>query len=290
MTELIANGISKSRSASLTGISRSMIYYRHRERKPEYDADLERRISGIVEERPSYGTRRVTAMIRRSGFRIGRNRVRRHMRHMNLIATHKKARRKHVPRTIVVARPNVMWETDFTKIYIDSEGWVYLTAYLDLCSRKIKGYLVSRMSRTAEMIEAVDNALLGTFPDMNVAGLIIRSDNGSQLTSSGYEKHLRKLGIKHETIHAHTPEEDGHIESYFGRFKDDYIYTREFVSLEDFRKHMEWAVSDYNTKRPHSSLNYMTPEEFESAILNEDFKKKWLENETGRYKHVELLE
>ena len=290
MTELIANGLSKSRSASLTGISRSMIYYRHRERKPEYDADLERRISGIVEERPSYGTRRVTAMIRRSGFRIGRNRVRRHMRHMNLIAAHKKARRKHVPRTIVVARPNVMWETDFTKIYIDSEGWVYLTAYLDLCSRKIKGYLVSRMSRTAEMIEAVDNAILGTFPDMNVAGLIIRSDNGSQLTSSGYEKHLRKLGIKHETIHAHTPEEDGHIESYFGRFKDDYIYTREFVSLEDFGKRIEWAVSDYNTKRPHSSLNYMTPEKFESAILNEDFKKEWLEKETGRYRHVELLE
>jgi putative transposase len=290
MTELIANGLSKSRSASLTGISRSMIYYRHRERKPEYDADLERRISSIVEERPSYGTRRVAAMIRRSGIMVGRNRIRRHMRHMNLIAAHKKAHRKHVPRAIVVARPNIMWETDFTKVYIDSEGWIYFTAYLDLCSRKIKGYLVSRMSRTAEMMEALDNAILGTFPDMNVSGLRIRSDNGSQLTSSGYEKHLRKLGIKHETIHAHTPEEDGHIESYFGRFKDDYIYTREFVSLEDFRKHIEWAVSDYNTKRPHSSLNYMTPEEFESAILNEDFKKKWLEKETGRYKHVELLE
>ncbi len=290
MTELIANGISKSRSASLTGISRSMIYYRHRERKPEYDADVERRISSIVEERPSYGTRRVTAMIRRPGIMVGRNRIRRHMRHMNLIATHRKVRRKHVPRTIVVARPNIMWETDFTKIYIDSEGWIYFTAYLDLCSRKIKGYLVSCMPGTAEMMEALDNALLGTFTDMNVTRLRIRSDNGSQLTSSGYEKHLRTLGIKHETIHAHTPEEDGHIESYFGRFKDDYIYTGEFVSLEDFRKHMEWAVSDCNTKRPHSSLNYMTPEEFESAILNEDFRKKWIEKETGRYKHVELLE
>ena len=61
------------------------------------------------------------------------------------------------------------------------------------------------MSRTAEMIKAVDNALLGTFQDLNMTGLRIRSDNGSQLTSSGYEKHLRTLGIKHETIHAHTP-------------------------------------------------------------------------------------
>ena len=130
---------------------------------PARYADLEKRISHIVTERPSYGTGRVTAMIRRSGTRVGRNCIRRHMCHMNLIATHKKVHRKHVPRTIVVARPNVMWETDFTKIYIEDEGWVYLTAYLDLCSRKIKGHLVSRMSRTAEMIEAVDNALLGIF-------------------------------------------------------------------------------------------------------------------------------
>ena len=57
--------------------------------------------------------------------------------------------------TIVVASLNILCGHDFTKIYIDNEGWVYLTAYLDLCSRKIKGHLVSRMSRTAEMIEAV---------------------------------------------------------------------------------------------------------------------------------------
>ena len=124
---------------------------------------------------------------------------------MNHISRRKKVHRKHVPRTIVVARPNMMWETDFTKIYIDNEGWVYLTACLDLCSRKIKGHLVSCMSRTAEMIEAVDNALLGTFQDLNVNGLRIRSDNGSQVKSSGYEKHLRTFGIKHETIHAHPP-------------------------------------------------------------------------------------
>jgi hypothetical protein len=69
MTELIANGNSKSRSASLTGIARSMIYYQRRKREPQYDADLERRISDIVTERPSYGTRRVIAMIRLSGSR-----------------------------------------------------------------------------------------------------------------------------------------------------------------------------------------------------------------------------
>jgi putative transposase len=49
-------------------------------------------------------------------------------------------------------------------------------------------------------------------------------------------------------------------------------------------------VNDYNVVRPHSSLNYMTPDEFESPIGNEDFRKKWIEKEIGRYKHVKLLE
>ena len=69
MNDLVSNGIPKSRSAYLAGIARSMIYYQHRKREPQYDADLEKRISHIVEERPSYGTRRITVMIRLSGSR-----------------------------------------------------------------------------------------------------------------------------------------------------------------------------------------------------------------------------
>ena len=69
MNDLVSNGIPKSRSAHLAGIARSMIYYQRRKREPQYDADLQKRISHIVGERPSYGTRRVTAMIRLSGSR-----------------------------------------------------------------------------------------------------------------------------------------------------------------------------------------------------------------------------
>lgn len=53
---------------------------------------------------------------------------------------------------------------------------------------------------------------------------------------------------------------------------------------------MEWAVSEYNTKSPHTSLNYMTPDELESKILNKDLKKKWIEKEMSRYKDVELFD
>ena len=87
--------------------------------KVRFDTDLEPRIEGIITQRPSYGTRRVTAMIRRSGLIMNRKKVRRHMKELNLLRTHKKRYRKSVPRTMVVSRLNIFWETDFTKVYID---------------------------------------------------------------------------------------------------------------------------------------------------------------------------
>ena len=147
------------------------------------------------------------------------------------------------------------------------------------------------MARTAEMIQAADNALLEAFPDLNIPHLILRSDNGSQLTSRKYEYHLRTLGISHETIHPRTPEEDAHIESYFGHFKEDYIYSREFKSFDDLRDYVDLAVRDYNSVRPHSSLNYLTPDEFEMKIMeNSEFREKWVESQKRRNEHVEFLE
>ena len=246
MTEMIDRGFSTRDACNLSGYPRSLLYYKRRERNVPLDPVLGSRIEDIILQRPSYGTRRVTAMIRRSGIAVSRKKVRRHMKALNLLHSYRKTTRKSVPRTVVVSRPNTFWETDITKIYVNGEGWVYLTAYIDLCSRKIKGYLASRMFRSDEMIAALDSAVFKAFPDLNIPCLKIRSDNGSQLTSNKYENHLMTLKIDHETIHPHTPEEDAFIESYFGHFKEDYVYSREFSSFEEFRDYMDWAVRDYN--------------------------------------------
>ena len=210
---------------------------------------------------------------------------------MGLVDSRKKRMRMKSPRAIVVSTPNRMWETDFTKVFIPGEGCVYFTVYIDLCSRKIKGHLVSRMSRTEEMISALDSAVLTEFPELHIPDLSIRSDNGSQLTSRRYEEYLRTLKIRHGTIHANTPEEDGHVESYFGHFKEDYLYVREFSSFQEFKDYMDLAVKDYNSVMNEVSLNYLTPDEFEERIaIDKAFKEKWLKKQIGRYKNVELLE
>ena len=276
MSDLISHGFSTNRACHLLGYSRSLVYYKARKRHIALDSNIVQRINEVVVQRPSYGTRRVTAMIRRSGFIINRKKIRRHMREMNLLHSYRRRSMKSVPRPLVVSRPNIFWETDFTKVYINGEGWVYFTAYLDLCSRKIKGYLTSRIARSDEMISALDSAVFSVFPNLNIRDLRIRSDNGSQLTSKKYEDHLRTLGINHNTIHPNTPEEDAHIESYFGHFKEDYIYSRDFNNFDEFSDYMDMAVKDYNSVRPHSSLNYLAPEEFEEKItMDSVFKKKY---------------
>jgi len=68
------------------------------------------------------------------------------------------------------------------------------------------------------------------------------------------------------------------------------MYTRDFINYDEFQRYIDLAVKDYNTIKPHLSLNYLTPEEFESAIMNEDFRKEWIEKQMRVKKHVEFLE
>lgn len=279
--------MSVSRSSELSGMSRQSFYYCPRKRTHSLDPDLSNRIREIIEQRPSYGTRRITALIRRSGVKTSRKKVQRHMRAMNLIQHTPRRKRNQLPRRILVTETNRMWETDFTKIYIDGEDWTYFLAQIDECSRKINGYLVSRMSRIHETIQSLDNGILEEFPDLVIRNLTLRSDNGSQYTSRKYEEHLRILHIRHETTHPSTPEQNGHMESCFGRFKEDYIYSREFLNFEEFSLYIEWAVHDYNAERPHSSLGYLTPEEFESSKQNTGYREPWIEKE--RLKDYEII-
>lgn len=157
-----------------------------------------------------------------------------------------------------------MWETDFTKVYIAKVGWLYFTVYIGVCPRKIKGHLVSRMSRTDEMISALDSAVLTEFPELHIHNLSIRSDNGSQLTSRRYEEYIRALNISHDRAHANAPEEDGHVESYFGHFKEDYLYVREFSSYDEFKDYIEWAV---NIPRLQFSETALITELFDSRAV-----------------------
>ena len=103
------------------------------------------------------------------------------------------------------------------------------------------------------------------------------------LLSEIFKNTVRILGIRSEYIQKHTPEDNGDIESFHNSLKTDYIWVNDLETFEDARKLMESAFTDYNTVRPHSSIDYLPPDEFERRLREEDgFRDKFLEDRNRR--------
>ena len=128
-----------------------------------------------------------------------------------------------------------------------------------------------------DCIRAVEKAYAIRFPDGNHHD-ILRTDNGPQYISETFKNTVRILGIRSEYIQKHTPEDNGDIESFHNSLKTDYIWVSDLETFQDARKLMESAFTDYNTVRPHSSIDYLPPDEFERRLRAEDgFRYKFLE-------------
>ena len=93
------------------------------------------------------------------------------------------------------------------------------------------------------------------------------SDNGSQYISETFKQSMKALGIKQRYIAYNTPEQNGSIESFHGRFKREYVWPYDFRSFQEADSHIAEAFIDYNERRPHSALGYMSPYEFVSQIV-----------------------
>ena len=113
--------------------------------------------------------------------------------------------------------------------------------------------------------------------------LILRTDNGPQYISREFRESMKLLGIKSEYIQKHTPEDNGDIESFHNSLKTDYIWVNDLETFQDAENLMEHAFIDYNTVRPHSSIDYLPPDEFERRLHDEDgFRDKFLEGRNRR--------
>ena len=109
-------------------------------------------------------------------------------------------------------------------------------------------------------IQSIVDAVVTAKPDCSK--LIIRTDNGPQYSSKDFRKSVSLLGIKQEFIWHHTPEQNGHIESFHKTLKKEYIWPHEFANYQQAEVILADAFADYNSERIHSSLGYLTPDEF----------------------------
>jgi putative transposase len=259
-----------TRQAMAVGISRGSLYYRPR---PVIDADLGlmRRIDQLHLEHPFAGGRMMRDLLRHEGFSSGRRHVSTLMRRMGIEALYRRPNtsRRHpahrvypyLLRGLTVIRPNQVWAMDITFIPM-ARGFVYLTAVMDWCSRKVLAWRVSITMDTAFCVEAVEEALgrYGT-PE------IFNTDQGSQFTSEAFTGLLDDNGIQISMDGKGSWRDNVFIERLWRSVKYEEVYLKAYESVSGARAGIGEYFEFYNARRPHSSLGRMTPDQFYNKPL-----------------------
>lgn len=155
---------------------------------------------------------------------------------------------------------NEIWVGDIT--YISTgEGWLYLATVMDLFSRKIVGWRLSERMTADLVTGALDMAVRSRKPGR---GFIFHSDQGSQYASAVFRKRLWVYGILQSMSRRGCCWDNASMESFYKSLKTEMVYHEIFATREEAkRKIFEWIEVFYNRQRIHSSLGYLTPENFE---------------------------
>lgn len=222
----------------------------------------------------TYGAPRVHAWLRRQGFCVSRKRVARIMRQNGWtgVCGRKKVRTTIVDKTApaasdLVARdfnpeaPDVTWAGDIT--YISTgEGWLFLSTVLDLYSRRVIGWGLADHLRTPLVSAALEMAVATR--DGTITEVVFHSDRGTQYTSGEYRKLCTDLGITQSMGAVGTCFDNAPSEAFFATLKKELVHRFRFATrAEAKRAIITWIEGWYNSRRLHSTLGYMTPNERE---------------------------
>ena len=253
-------------------------YYAWRGRKPgaraHDDARLKVKIAASHSaSQRTYGSPRILRDLRADGDLVSRKRVARLMRELEIEGRRKRRYRattdsRHpfpvapnvLMRDFEVDEPNTAWVTDITYL-ATLEGWLYLAAILDLFSRRVIGYAMSERIDRHLVLEALANALRQR---PGVRDVVHHSDRGSQYASHDYREALDEAGIMCSMSRRGNCWDNAVAESFFGTLKTELLYELPFQSRSSTRAAVaNYIETFYNVRRRHSSLDYMSPVEFE---------------------------
>lgn len=233
------------------------------------DLVLELRLKSFFEEsKKTYGTRRLAKELVNAGFTVGRYKIRRLMKKMQLVARYPKRFRvttdsnhafELAPNTLnrqfAVAAPNRAWTTDITYVWT-LEGWLYVAVVMDLFSRRIIGWAVEEHMRTSLCINALQMAYARKKP---APGLLHHSDRGSQYASYAYKEQLTKMGMEQSMSRKGNCWDNSPMERFFRSMKYESLNYQRFYKRDMAKLAIIDYLAFYNGRRIHSVLNYKTP-------------------------------
>ena len=226
-----------------------------------------------------YGADKIRAVLAENGLRVSAKRVLSIMHELGLYSIRTDAKKVYknqmrkkqnlLRRKFTADHPNQVWVSDITYFKIKN-AWVYLCAIIDLFSRKVVGYRVSRTASTRLVTTTFRRAYAERgYPQ----SLTFHSDRGGQYISAAFSKLLQQYGVKQSFSASGTPLDNAVAETFFATFKKEEAYRREYTSERHFRKSVDEYIRFYNEIRPHQTLKYKTPQAFEAAYQGSYIEK-----------------
>jgi transposase InsO family protein len=275
------SGFRVKKMCHILDLSRST-YYARRKRPPSFrvkenEALLKKIKDAHKMSRMTYGSPRVTKELRAGGVICGKNRVARLMQNHGIFAKTKRkfrvtTRSKHslpvaenlLNRRFEAGKPNQVWLSDITYIWTQ-EGWLYLSAVLDLYNRQVIGWSMGERLNQDLVIEALQQALGRRKP---IPGAVFHSDRGSQYAGHAFCSILKQYQFSQSMSSAGNCYDNAVMESFFHTLKTEVVYFERYHSRAQARQSIfEYIEVFYNRIRRHSSLGYLSPLEFENRSV-----------------------
>ena len=248
----------KAQACRALGLARSGAY-----RLPSESVEsrrLGKEIIALSQAHPRYGYRRITALLRRGGWEVNAKRVARVRRQEGFRVSKRQRKMRRVgPSTAVrqrATRPNQIWSWDFVEDQTARGSKLRMLTLIDEYTRQCLSVHVAWSIRAVDVITVVEAAM----ERYGVPGHL-RSDNGPEFIAYAIQDWLRERQVKAIYIKPGSPWENGHIESFHDKFRDECLNREIFGSLLEAKVLVEQWRIEYNTNRPHSSLRYQTPQE-----------------------------
>lgn len=258
-------------------------YYDWRRRTPSTRARENTRLGRLIaqihaETDGVYGARKIWAELRESGETCGLHRVARLMRQAGLqgIPSKRRWRRRlpasrpdgiadHLQRNFTAVEPDSRWVSDITYIRT-REGWLYLAVVLDLCTRKVAGWSMSRRMQANLVVQAV---LMALWRRHRQSDLLVHSDRGTQYTASELRSFLKAHQVTSSMSAVGNCYDNAAMESFFGLLKRERINRRNYATRSEARADVfDYIERFYNRRRRHGTAGGMAPLAWEQKLLN----------------------